>query len=143
MPKIILAGGSGFLGQALGRRLAAGGWEVVVLARAPRARGPGREVAWDAATAGDWVTELEGAAAVVNFAGRSINCVHTPEHRREIVASRLNAVRALASGCARTKQPPPVWIQCSATGYYGNAGNRVCDEAQAPGTGFLAETCQA
>jgi len=143
MPKIILAGGSGFLGRALGRRLAAGGWEVVVLSRAPRAGGPGREVPWDAATAGNWVMELEGAAAVVNLAGRSINCVHTPEHRREIVDSRLNAVRALAQGCARSSKPPPVWIQCSATGYYGNAGDRVCDEAQAPGTGFLAETCRA
>jgi len=143
MPKIILAGGSGFLGQALARRLAAGGWEVVVLSRAPRTGGPAREVTWDAATTGSWVTELEGAAAVVNLAGRSINCVHTPEHRREIVASRLNAVQALAQGCARTSKPPPVWIQCSATGYYGNAGDRICDEAQAPGTGFLAETCRA
>jgi uncharacterized protein (TIGR01777 family) len=43
---------------------------------------------------------------------------------------------------ARASQPPPVWVQCSASGYYGNAGDRVCDETQAPGTGFLAETCR-
>jgi uncharacterized protein (TIGR01777 family) len=142
MPKIILAGGSGFLGQALGRTLAAGGWEVVVLSRRPRPGAVFREVAWDGALAGGWAAELAGADALVNLTGRSINCVHTPANRREILESRLNAVRALAQGCARAKNPPPVWVQCSATGYYGNAGDRVCDESQPAGPGFLAETCR-
>ncbi len=142
MAKIILAGGSGFLGQALGRRLAADGWEVVVLSRQPRAGAPFREVAWDAENAGPWVAEFEGAAAVVNFAGRSINCVHTPENRREILASRVNAVRALAQGWAQAANPPAAWVQCSATGYYGDAGERVCDESTPAGADFLAEVCQ-
>ncbi|MDQ5977717.1 MAG: uncharacterized protein QG602_689, partial [Verrucomicrobiota bacterium] len=98
MAKIVLAGGSGFLGQALARRLAAAGWEVVVLSRQPRAGGAFREVLWNAETGGDWAAELNGAAAVVNFAGRSINCVHTPANRRAILGSRVNAVRALAQG---------------------------------------------
>jgi uncharacterized protein (TIGR01777 family) len=142
MAKVILAGGSGFLGQALGRRLAAGGWEVVVLSRDPRETAPFREVLWNGETGGAWAAELEGAAAVVNLAGRSINCVHTLVNGREILESRLNAVKALAKGYARVKNPPPVWVQCSATGYYGNAGDRFCDETLAPGPGFLAETCR-
>lgn len=142
MAKVILAGGSGFLGQALGRPLAAAGWEVVVLSREPRPGAPFREVFWDAATAGAWTTELEGASAVVNLAGRSINCVHTPENRRAIVASRLNSVTALGAGFARAANPPPVWVQCSATGFYGDAGDRVCDETQPTGPGFLAEVCR-
>ena len=142
MPKVILAGGRGFLGQALGRKLTEEGWEVVVLSRHPRARALFREVPWDGAAPGAWTAELEGAAVVVNLAGRSINCVHTPANRREILESRLNAVQALAEGMARVRHPPPVWVQCSASGYYGNAGYQVCDEAQAPGTGFLAETCR-
>ena len=140
--KIILAGGSGFLGQALGRRLADAGWEVVVLSRQPRDGAVFREVAWNGETGGAWAAELEGAAAVVNFAGRSINCVHTLENSRAILESRVHAVQALGKGWKRAKNPPPVWIQCSATGYYGNAGDRFCDESLPSGPGFLAEVCR-
>jgi uncharacterized protein (TIGR01777 family) len=115
---------------------------VVVLSREPRAEAPFREVRWDGATRGGWAPELEGAAAVVNFAGRSINCVHTPENRREILASRLTAVTALGQGWAVAKNPPPIWVQCSATGFYGNAGDRLCDESQPPGPGFLSDVCR-
>lgn len=148
MAKIVLAGGSGFLGQALARRLAADGWEVVVLTRdADRCPVPDelpayRAVQWNAETGGAWAAELAGAAAVVNFAGRSVNCVHTLENSRAILESRVNAVHALGKGWARAKNPPPVWIQCSATGYYGNAGDRFCDESLPPGPGFLAEVCR-
>ncbi len=148
MAKVILAGGSGFLGRALGRALSAGGWEVVVLTRdtdrvvlsdeTPALRG----VMWNGETGGAWAAELEGAAALVNLAGRSINCVHSLENSREILDSRLNAVKALAKGYARAKNPPPVWVQCSATGFYGNAGDRFCDESLPPGPGFLAEVCR-
>jgi uncharacterized protein (TIGR01777 family) len=148
MAKVILAGGSGFLGRALGRVLSAGGWEVVVLTRDPDRVAPSDEtpalrgVMWNGETGGAWAAELEGAAALVNLTGRSINCVHTLENSREILESRLNAVKALAKGYARAKNPPPVWVQCSATGFYGNAGDRFCDEALAPGPGFLAEVCR-
>lgn len=142
MAKVILAGGSGFLGQALGRQLVAAGWEVVVLSRDPREDAPFREVFWNAETGGAWAGELEGAAAVINLAGQSINCVHTLKNGQEILESRLNAVKALGKGYHRARQPPPVWIQCSATGYYGNAGDRFCDETLGSGPGFLAETCR-
>lgn len=148
MAKVILAGGSGFLGRALGRALSAGGWEVVVLTRdtdrvAPSDETPAlRGVMWNGETGGTWAAELEGAAALVNLAGRSINCVHSLENSREILDSRLNAVKALAKGYARAKNPPPVWVQCSATGFYGNAGDRFCEESLPPGPGFLAEVCR-
>jgi len=148
MAKVILAGGSGFLGRALGRALSAGGWEVVVLTRdtdrvAPSDETPAlRGVMWNGETGGAWAAELEGAAALVNLAGRSINCVHSLENSREILDSRLNAVKALAKGYARAKNPPPVWVQCSATGFYGNAGDRFCEESLPSGPGFLAEVCR-
>ena len=148
MAKVILAGGSGFLGRALGRTLSAGGWEVVVLTRdtdrvAPSDETPAlRGVMWNGETGGAWAAELEGAAALVNLAGRGINCVHSLENSREILDSRLNAVKALAKGYARAKNPPPVWVQCSATGFYGNAGDRFCEESLPPGPGFLAEVCR-
>jgi uncharacterized protein (TIGR01777 family) len=148
MAKAILAGGSGFLGRALARALCAEGWEVVVLTRDPDRVPPAddlpalRAVLWNGETGGAWAAELSGAAVVVNLAGRSINCVHTLENSREILDSRLNAVRALGKGYARAKNPPPLWVQLSATGYYGNAGDRFCDESLPPGPGFLAEVCR-
>ena len=148
MAKVILAGGSGFLGHALARALSTSGWEVVVLTRDPDRMPPAddlpsvRPVWWNGETGGAWASELTDAAAVVNLAGRSINCVHTLENSREILESRVNSVKALTKGYARAKRPPPVWVQVSATGFYGNAGDRFCEETLPPGPGFLAEVCR-
>lgn len=145
--KAVLAGGSGFLGSALARRLTDAGWEVVVLSRdrgetqrpgAPRTR----TVHWDARTAGEWARELDGADALVNFTGRSVNCVHTPENRREILWSRLDSVRALGAALSGLRQRPPVWVQCSGVGYYGPRGPERCDESTPPGDDFLAGVCR-
>jgi hypothetical protein len=148
MQKAVLAGGSGFLGRALAQRLAADGWEVVILTRNPapdQAEGPAtpiREVHWDGETAGGWRKELDGAVGLVNFTGRSINCVHSLANTREILESRINSVRALGSAIAKVRQPPAVWVQCSAAGYYGNSGDDVREEHSLAGRGFLAEVCR-
>jgi hypothetical protein len=148
MAKVILAGGSGFLGRALARALSGTGWEVVVLTRDTDRVPPAddlpalRAVQWNGETGGAWAAELEGADALVNLAGRSINCVHSLENSREILESRLNAVKAIAKGWGRAKNPPKAWVQISATGFYGNAGDRFCEETLPPGPGFLAEVCR-
>ena len=108
--RVILAGGSGFLGRSLSGELAAGGYDVVILTRSPGAGGgaavaaPVRKVAWDGKTVGDWAAEFEGAAAVVNLAGKNVNCRYTPENRREIVASRIGSVEAVGRACAACAQ---------------------------------------
>jgi uncharacterized protein (TIGR01777 family) len=140
--KVVLAGGSGLLGRALAQKLSQSGAEVVVLSRSPREDTSVREVLWNGETGGAWAVELEGAAAVVNFAGRNLNCVFTLENSHEILASRLNAVRALGKAVAKCKQPPAVWVQCSATGYYGTNGLGLCDEDSPPGQDFLATVCR-
>jgi uncharacterized protein (TIGR01777 family) len=140
--KIILAGGSGFLGQSLAMELTAGKYEVVVLTRAPRKRNDGvLEVKWDGATAGDWTKFLDGAEAVVNLAGKNINCPHTPENVRALTDSRVNSVRAIAAAFENLKTPPRVWVQAGAIGFYGDTGSRCCDESSQIGTGNLAEIC--
>lgn len=98
MAKVILAGGSGFLGQALGHALTAGGWEVVVLSRNPREGAAFREVLWNGETGGAWAAELSGATVLVNLTGRSINCVHSLENSRDILESRLNAPQGTRQG---------------------------------------------
>ena len=140
--KVVLAGGSGLLGSALAQKLAKAGDEVVILSRVPRENVPIREVFWNGESGGAWTAELEGAAALVNFTGRNLQCIFTLENSREILESRLKAVRALGKAVARCKQPPAVWVQCSATGYYGSAGLGLCDEDSPPGHDFLAEVCR-
>jgi uncharacterized protein len=140
---IILAGGSGFVGRSLAACLRARDAAVTLLTRTPADRPGGiREIAWDGTTVGDWAKALDGADAVVNLAGHSINCVHTPANRRLILESRLNAVRALSAAIRRAAQPPAVLVQASAIGFYGNTGDTPCDESSPAGTGFTADTCR-
>lgn len=143
--KVIIAGGAGFIGSAVARRLRERGHEVVVLTRSrPRRRGDGiREVQWDGRTAGAWAGELEGALAMVNLAGRSIDCVHTEENRRVILQSRLDSVAAVSAALAACSRPPAVWVQASAIGIYGDvAADRRCEETTAVGSGYLPEVCR-
>jgi uncharacterized protein len=141
--RIVIAGGSGFIGQALATRFVAQGHDVVVLTRSARARTDGmREVAWNGRTLGDWTTELDGAAVVINLAGKSINSRHTEKNRREIISSRVESVRAIAGAITVGNAPPPVWVQASAVGIYGNAGDALCDESAPQGHDFMAEVCE-
>ncbi|MGH7621163.1 MAG: TIGR01777 family oxidoreductase [Gemmatimonadaceae bacterium] len=141
--RIVLAGGSGFIGHHLARRFRELGHDVVILTRAANARTDGvREVAWDGRSVGPWAKELDGAAAVVNLTGKSINCRHTEMNRREIIVSRVASVNAVANAISASATPVPVWVQASAVGIYGNAGDRLCDESTPHGSDFMAEVCE-
>lgn len=141
--KIVLAGGSGFIGAALARRFRERGNAVVVLTRSqPRRRGDGiREVQWDGRNLGAWAAELEGARAVVNLAGSTINCVHHEDNRRRILQSRLDSVRAIGDALQRCALLPQAWVQTSAVGIYGYGAER-CGEDAPIGTGFKPEVCR-
>jgi uncharacterized protein (TIGR01777 family) len=140
---IVIAGGSGFIGNALAKAFVAADRPVFVLTRKPRPRTGGiQEIRWDGEHVGDWVQSLEGAAAIINLTGRSINCRHTPENLREIAASRINSVKAIAAGMVWLKTLPCVWVQASATGFYGDTGDRLCDETAPNGSDTLAQVCR-
>jgi uncharacterized protein (TIGR01777 family) len=96
-------------------------------------------VTWDGRTLGQWANDLDGADAVINLAGRSIACLHTPENRREILASRLESVQAIDEAAARCRHAPTVLVQASAIGFYGDTGDQICDETVPPATDFIAE----
>ena len=142
--KLVLAGGSGSIGQALIASLPADKWEIVVLTRSPEVRGDGvREVAWDGRTQGEWAAELDGAAAVVNLAGKNIDCRPTKANREGVLRSRVDSTRAIGEAIQKAEMPPAVWVNASAMAYYGDVGARECLENSPPGRGFLAEVCQA
>jgi len=117
--KIILAGGSGFLGQALGTYLQERGFEIIVLTRLPRqAAVPGRQIAWDARTPGPWQKELEGATAVINLTGQSVNCRYNASNRRKIMDSRVDSTRVLGEAIANCVHPPGIWLNASTATIY-------------------------
>jgi hypothetical protein len=141
--RIVLAGGSGFIGSALARAWLAQNCEVVVLTRTPRKRNDGaREIQWSGAQLGEWIQYLDGAEAVINLTGKNIKCRFTPENIRALTESRVQSVRAIALALDHVKVPPRVWVQASAIGFYGNAGERVCNESSPSGIDTLAEICR-
>jgi len=128
--KIILAGGSGFLGNVLANYFAARGMEVVILTRNPKQRADAiREVRWDGVSVGDWLKELEGVRALVNLAGFSVNCRYHARNRKLMLDSRLNSTRVLGEAIARCANPPPVWLNSSTATIYKHTFGPAWDEA--------------
>jgi uncharacterized protein (TIGR01777 family) len=128
--KIILAGGSGFLGQTLANWFAARNYEVVVLTRFPRRQsGAIRDVFWDGKNIGGWTEEFEDALAVVNLAGRSVNCRYHARNRKEILDSRIDSTRAVGEAIRQRKQPPRVWLNSSTATIYRHSLDGAWDEA--------------
>lgn len=142
-PRIVLAGGSGFIGQSLSPPLVSKNYEIVVLTRGKsNHHGRIREAHWDGKKLGEWTQFVNGALGLVNLTGRSINTRHTPEHRREIIDSRVDSVRILGEAIGRCMQPPKVFVQLAGVGIYGDKGERICDETTAPGDDFVSEVCK-
>ncbi|MEO6486911.1 MAG: TIGR01777 family oxidoreductase [Thermoanaerobaculia bacterium] len=142
--KIAIAGGSGFVGEPLVRRLVSRGDDVVVLSRSPAKVRAGRGVQWDGQSQGAWTADVASADVVVNLAGENIGDGRwTAERKRRLIDSRLNATRALvqALGSAIDTEPTPrrAFISASAVGYYGLRGDESLTESASRGTGFLAD----
>ncbi|MFF7444850.1 MULTISPECIES: TIGR01777 family oxidoreductase [unclassified Streptomyces] len=138
--RIAVAGASGLIGSALVRSLTADGHEVVRLVRrAPRGDG---EVRWDPEGRRVDTAGLAGCDAVVNLAGVGIGDRRwTEAYKARIRSSRVDGTAALAEAVAALDEPPRVFVNGSAMGYYGETGDRVVDESAPPGEGFLPELC--
>ena len=127
--KIVVSGGTGFIGTRLVARLRERGDEVVVLSRSPK-----HGVEWHPPESGPWVSEVRDADAVVNLAGESIAGGRWTESRKAtLTSSRLIPLRALIDA------KPRVLVEASAVGYYGYISDETFDESAARGPGFLAE----
>jgi uncharacterized protein (TIGR01777 family) len=139
MKRIVIAGGSGFLGGLLTAHFQRLGWQVTVLTRSPGSVRDGmRQVQWDAVTVDGWALELEGADALINLAGRSVNCRYTKQNRRLIMESRIFATRVLGLAILKCKTPPPVWLNASTATIYRHTFGPAWDES-----GIIAATPEA
>jgi uncharacterized protein (TIGR01777 family) len=135
--KLILPGGSGFLGHLLAEWFGSRGWQVVVLSRRAGEIVPhARVVPWDGATRGPWCHELEGATAVVNLAGLSVNCRYNARNRRAIMESRIDSTRVLGAAIAACEHAPQVWLNSSTATIYKHSLEQAMDET----SGIIAGT---
>jgi len=143
--KVVIAGGTGFLGAPLARHLAAEGHEVIVLSRRPASSStsPARIVAWQPdGSAGEWRREIDNATAVVNLAGESIaERRWSDAQKNRILESRRVATRSLVSAIHAVVNPPQVFVSGSAVGYYGPLDAEVVTEEHDAGADFLARVC--
>jgi uncharacterized protein (TIGR01777 family) len=147
--RVVIAGGTGVLGSLLATRLVAEGYDVTVLSRSARAsRVDGvRCVAWSggcswlrSGTKHDaddaWVRELDGARAVVNVCGRTVDCIKSPDHCDEILRSRVESTLAIGRAMTRVAHPPRTWVQMATAHIYGDPPDVVCDESSQTGYGL-------
>jgi len=119
MPKLIIPGGSGFLGLYLAKFFNQKGWEVFILSRsAARKSEYATFVQWDGKHLDKWTSVLEGADAVVNMAGRTVNCRYNEENKRQILESRLDSTQIIGKAIAACQDPPKVWINSSSATIY-------------------------
>ncbi|HEV2828881.1 MAG TPA: TIGR01777 family oxidoreductase [Pyrinomonadaceae bacterium] len=127
--KVVIPGGSGQVGTVLARAFHKRGDEVVVLSRTQTDALPWRVVEWDGESLGPWTRELEGAAAVINLAGQSVNCRYTQANRRRITESRVKSTRIVGQAIAETDNAPGVWLQASTATLYAHRHDAPNDEA--------------
>lgn len=134
--KVVLAGGTGFVGQYLQQKFTETGTDVRIISRsAPH-------IAWGD-TAG--IQEaLEGADLLVNLAGKSVNCRYNERNKREIFHSRTSTTALLGDTIADCEHPPPLWINASTATIYRHAEDRPMTESEGEvGTGFSVDVAKA
>lgn len=152
--KIVIAGGTGFLGSPLAEMYAEEGHEVRVLSRSlmsgdsrhdPGTGVPGiTRVGWKAdGRSGPWAATLDGADALVNLAGDAIAGKRwTPQRKAQLRDSRILSTRSLAQAMRETARPPAVFVSASGVGYYGARADEPLTETSPAGNDFLAQLCQ-
>ncbi len=129
MRRIVLAGGSGFLVRTLAHWFSERGDEVVILTRQIQPSFPWPQLAWDGANCGPWVAGLENSHAVINLAGRSVNCRYNTANRRAILESRTQSTAALGEAIRSCKNPPRCWLNSSTATIYRHRFDAANDEA--------------
>jgi uncharacterized protein len=139
--KIIIAGGNGFLGEALTRHFEENGHQVIILTRKPVAA---NHIKWDAIHLGEWTACLEGADVLINLVGKSVDCRYTLKNKIEIVSSRIDSTRVLQKAVEGCINPPTVWLNASSATIYIHAETQTMTEENGIiGDDFSMNVCKA
>ncbi len=142
--RVLIFGGTGFLGLNLAEALTARDYESVLISRnKPKKEIQWKHHIWDVQNIGDWVEDLDGAHAVVNLAGRTVDCIKTPEHCDEILRSRVDSTLLIGKALRQIEDHPPVWVQMSTAHIYGDPPSLRCDEDSSFGYGLAPDVGRA
>jgi len=144
--KVVLTGGTGFIGDRVSHYLAEQEYEIVALTRRAGQKSPHglnlRFVEWDAHSLGAWAKELDGADAIVHLAGEGIfDSRWTDEVKKRIVTSRVHSTRLLVEAISEAHNKPALFVSASAVGFYGDRKDDPTNETIPAGAGFLADVC--
>ncbi|WP_203258076.1 TIGR01777 family oxidoreductase [Hyunsoonleella ulvae] len=125
MRTIIIAGGSGFLGQVLNAYFIAKNYNVKILTRNPKQK---NDILWDGKNLGTWTEALEGSEALINLTGKSVNCRYTKKNKKLIHDSRIESTHILGLAINLCKKPPKVWLNSSTATIYRNSyDKKMCE----------------
>ncbi|MBI2538724.1 MAG: TIGR01777 family protein [Deltaproteobacteria bacterium] len=144
--RLVIAGGTGFIGSALCARLSELGHSLTLLTRlaSSAVNAPNKKLlSWDPRAAGAWEQAIEGSDGVINLAGEPIAKRWTTAHKKKIASSRIESTRTLVAAIGRAKEKPKFLINASAIGYYGPHGNETLSEEAGAGSDFLSRVCVA
>lgn len=144
MKKIVIAGGSGFLGTVLTDHYSNAGDQVVILTRGrSHTHGNVCYVSWDGKTAGTWVEYLEASDVLINLNGKSVDCRYSEENKTLIYATRLDATKILGQAVQQCRQPPKLWINSASATIYRHSVDKEMDEYTGEiGKGFSVDVCE-
>ncbi len=140
--KIIIAGGTGFIGQEICNFFAAQNQLVILTRQLPNQQSNAfgennlnaevikniRYVNWDGKNMGAWATEFEEAAMVINLAGKTVNCRYTEKNKAAIFESRIRSTELIGQAILQATHPPELWINAASATIYPNASNEPRDE---------------
>ncbi|MHA7100580.1 epimerase [Roseivirga pacifica] len=133
--RVLIFGGTGFLGLSLAQHLEQRGFTPVLVAR-NKVSTNYKLVLWDGFSLGDWLGELEGAYAIVNLAGKSVDCIKTPDNCDLILRSRVDSTKVVGNALREIRAKPKVWVQMSTAHIYGDPPGQWCDEDASYGYGL-------
>ena len=142
--KIVIFGGSGFLGSNLAKYLIQKDFAVSIISRnEPKFNGGWKFCSWDAQSLAFWCHELEGAHAIINLVGRSVDCIKNPSNCDAILRSRVESTKLIGKALRAIKNPPKIWVQMSTAHIYGDPEDIVCTEDSPYGYGLAPFVGQA
>jgi len=137
--KIIIAGGSGFLGKSLENHFQ--NHEVWILTRNPKRP---NEILWDAQNLGKWSDSLENADVLINLTGKSVDCRYNDKNRAEILRSRIDSTNVLQMAIDNCKIPPKIWLNASSATIYIPTETQLMTETNGIiGDDFSMNVCKA
>lgn len=137
MNKVVIAGGTGFIGLSLAKHLSEKGFQPVIIGRnRPKDQVRFDFIQWDGGNLGDWVHSLDNARAIINLTGKTVDCIKTPDNCDLILRSRIESTRIIGKALKEVSNPPGVWLQMSTAHIFGDPPSIICTESSSTGFGL-------